>query len=37
VFLGYYTQDSVLQRIRYFPSMREGNLLLQRGVVPSAA
>ena len=36
VFLGYYTQDSVLPRIRYFPSMREGNQLLHRGVVPSA-
>ena len=36
VFLGYYTQDSVLQRIRYFPSKGEGNELLHRGVVPSA-
>ena len=36
VFLGYYTQDGVLQQIRYFPSKREGNLLLQRGLVPTA-
>jgi hypothetical protein len=34
VFLGYYTQDSVERRIRYFPSKAEGNLLLHRRLLP---
>jgi hypothetical protein len=36
VFLGYYTQDGVLQRIVYVPSKEEGNVLLHRRQLPSA-
>jgi hypothetical protein len=36
VFLGYYTQDGVLQRIVYVPSKAEGNVLLHRRQLPSA-
>jgi hypothetical protein len=36
VFLGYYTQDGVLQRIVYVPSKEEGNVRLHRRQLPSA-
>jgi len=36
VFLGYYTQDGVLQRIVYLPSKEEGNVRLHRRQLPSA-
>jgi hypothetical protein len=36
VFLGYYTQAGVLQRILYLPSKTEGNVLLHRHQLPSA-
>ena len=36
VFLGYYTQAGVLQRILYFPSKQEGNDRLHRHQLPSA-
>ena len=36
VFLGYYTQDGVQQRIVYVPSKEEGNVLLHRRQLPSA-
>ena len=36
VFLGYYTQAGVLQRILYFPSKDEGNVRLHRHQLPSA-
>jgi hypothetical protein len=36
VFLGYYTQAGVLQRIVYVPSKAEGNVLLHRRQLPSA-
>jgi len=36
VFLGYYTQDGVLQRIVYVPSKAEGNVLLHRRQLPAA-
>jgi hypothetical protein len=36
VFLGYYTQDGVQQRIVYVPSKAEGNVLLHRRQLPSA-
>jgi hypothetical protein len=36
VFLGYYTQAGVLQRILYFPSKEEGNVRLHRRQLPSA-
>jgi hypothetical protein len=36
VFLGYYTQDGVQQRILYLPSKDEGNVLLHRRQLPSA-
>ena len=36
VFLGYYTQDGVQQRIRYLPSKEEGNVRLHRRQLPSA-
>jgi hypothetical protein len=36
VFLGYYTQDGVQQRIVYMPSKEEGNVRLHRRQLPSA-
>jgi hypothetical protein len=36
VFLGYYSQAGVLQRILYFPSKEEGNVRLHRHQLPSA-
>lgn len=36
VFLGYYSQAGVLQRILYLPSKEEGNVLLHRRQLPSA-
>jgi hypothetical protein len=36
VFLGYYTQDGVQQRILYLPSKDEGNVRLHRRQLPSA-
>ena len=36
VFLGYYTQDGVQQRIVYVPSKEEGNVRLHRRQIPSA-
>ncbi|MEA2816440.1 MAG: hypothetical protein QOI93_4137 [Rhodospirillaceae bacterium] len=36
VFLGYYTQDGVQQRIVYVPSKEEGNILLHHRQLPSA-
>ena len=36
VFLGYYTQDGVQQRIVYVPSKEEGNVRLHRRQLPSA-
>jgi hypothetical protein len=35
VFLGYYTQDGVRQRIRYLPSKDEGNVRLHERRLPS--
>ena len=35
VFLGYYGQDSVGRRIRYFPSKEEGNVRLRAHQLPS--
>ena len=36
VFLGYYSQAGVLQRILYFPSKEVGNVRLHRRQLPSA-
>jgi len=36
IFLGYYTQGGVQQRIRYLPSKEEGNVRLHRRQLPSA-